>query len=90
VVDDRALAAIIERAAAGAWRLAAGDGAAAADEELLLTELRAQRVATATALATALGRDAATVRAQLDELYEQGAVLRTGSGERTRYRAAAS
>jgi hypothetical protein len=90
VGDDRALAAIIERAAAGAWRLAAGDGAEAADEELLLAELRARRVATAAALAGALGRDEEAVRAQLDELYEQGAVLRTGAGERARYRAAAS
>jgi hypothetical protein len=90
VTDDRALAAIIERAAAGAWRLAAGDGAEAADEELLLAELRAQRVATAAALAGALGRDEQAVRAQLDALYEQGAVLRTGAGERARYRAAAS
>jgi hypothetical protein len=90
VSDDRAIAAIIERAAAGAWRLAAGDGAEAADEELLLAELRAQRVATAAALAGALGRDEEAVRNQLDELYERGAVLRTGAGDRARYRAAAS
>jgi hypothetical protein len=90
VTDDRAIAAIIERAAAGAWRLAAGDGAEAADEELLLTELRAQRVATAAALAGALGRDEQVVRDQLDELYARGSVLRTGAGERARYRAAAS
>ena len=90
VSDDRALAGIIERAAAGAWRLAAGDGAEAADEELLLAELRAQRVATAAALAGALGRDEHAVQVQLDELYELGTVLRTGSGERARYRAAAS
>lgn len=90
VTDDRPIAAIIERAAAGAWRLAAGDGAEAADEELLLAELRAQRVATAAALAGALGRDEQLVREQLDELYERGSVLRTGSGGQARYRAAAS
>jgi hypothetical protein len=90
VADDGPIVAIIERAAAGAWRLAAGDGAAAADEELLLAELRAQRVATAAALADALGRTEPDVRTQLDELYEQGTVLRTGTGDRARYRAAAS
>jgi len=90
VEDEEPLAALIERAAAAAWRLAAGDGAAAADEELLLAELRAHRVATAGALADALGREEETVRAELDRLFETGAVLRTGSGERTRYRAASA
>lgn len=88
-VDDvEPLLRTVERAAAVAWRLAAGDGAQAADEELLLAELRAQRVATAHALAEALGRDTEAIAAQLDALFESGAVLRTGSGERTRYRAA--
>lgn len=90
VDDDRPLAALIGRAAATAWRLAAGDGADAADEELLLAELRAQRVATPASLAAALGREAAVVRAELDRLFEAGVVLRTGSGERTRYRAASA
>ena len=89
-VDDvDLLAALVERASATAWRLAAGDGAEAADEEALLAELRAQRVATVASLAGALGREAELVRAALEQLYEQGSVLRTGSGDRTRYRAAA-
>lgn len=88
VVDDSGLVATVERAAAVAWRLAAGDGAAAADEELLLSELRALRMASASALARALGRDPAEVRAQLDRLFEEGRVLRTGRGDRVRYRAA--
>jgi uncharacterized Zn finger protein len=87
VDDDGPLIDIIERAAAGAWRLAAGDGAQAADAELLITELRAQRVASAEALADALGRDPTVIRAELDQLFDEGAVLRTGTGDRTRYRA---
>jgi hypothetical protein len=89
VADPRPIEAIIARAAAGAWRLAAGEGAEAADEELLLTQLRAQRVASAASLADALGRDEAEVRDHLDRLFDDGVVLRTGSGERARYRAAA-
>lgn len=77
----------IERAAEGAWRLAAGEGSDAADEALLLTELRAQRVASVSSLASALGRDEEAIRDQLDRLFEAGTVLRTGSGERARYRA---
>lgn len=87
VDDPWPVVSLIERAAATAWRLAAGDGAEAADEELLLAELRAHRVGTAELLATALGRDVDDVRAQLDALFEAGTVLRTGSGDRTRYRA---
>jgi uncharacterized Zn finger protein len=87
-VDDvRPLVRTIERAAAGAWRLAAGEGSAAADEELLLAELRAQRVGTAGSLAEALGREVEEVRAELDRLFEDGTVMRTGSGDRARYRA---
>ncbi|MFA9429531.1 hypothetical protein [Egicoccus sp. AB-alg2] len=87
-VDDvRPYVRTIERAADGAWRLAAGEGSDAADEELLLTELRAQRVGTATSLAAALGRDEDAIREQLDRLFEAGTVLRTGSGDRARYRA---
>lgn len=87
VEDLTLLTRTVERAAATAWRLAAGDGAQAADEELLLAELRAQRVASAASLAEALGREQAAVAAQLDALFEAGTVLRTGSGERARYRA---
>lgn len=87
VDDPEPLIGLIERAAATAWRLAAGDGAEAADEELLLAELRAQRTGTASSLAEALARDEAAVREQLDQLFHEGTVLRTGSGERTRYRA---
>jgi hypothetical protein len=87
-VDDvRPLVRTIERAAAGAWRLAAGEGSAAADEEVLLAELRAQRFGTAASLADALGRDLEEVRAELDRLFEDGTVMRTGSGDRARYRA---
>jgi hypothetical protein len=87
-VDDAwPLVRLIERAADTAWHLAAGEGEEVADEALLLAELRAQRVATAGSLATALGRDADEVGTQLDELFAAGTVLRTGSGERTRYRA---
>ncbi len=89
VDDPEPIAALIERAAATAWRLAAGEGAEAADEEALLAELRAQRVATAASLAAALGRDEATVSEVLEALFARGEVLRTGTGGRTRYRAAA-
>lgn len=87
VADDGPLVDLIERAAATAWRLAAGDGAEAADEELLLAELRAQGVASAASLASALAREEPAVRDQLDALFSAGTVLRTGSGDRTRYRA---
>lgn len=90
VDDEGPIATSIERAAAGAWRLAAGDGAEAADEELLLAELRAQQVASPASLATALGRDAGEIREELDRLFSDGAVMRTGSGDRARYRAAAN
>ncbi|MFA9445934.1 hypothetical protein [Egicoccus sp. AB-alg6-2] len=79
--------ATIERAAAGAWRLAAGEGSEAADEQVLLAELRAQRVGTVASLASALGRDEDQVREHLDRLFDAGTVLRTGTGERARYRA---
>ncbi len=90
VDDPEPLERLVERAAATAWRLAAGDGADAADEELLLAELRAQRTASAESLAAALGRDVEQLRDQLDRLFEGGEVLRTGSGARARYRAASS
>lgn len=88
VDDEEALITLVERAAGAAWRLAAGEGADAADQELLLAELRAQRVATPGSLAEALGRDADQLRRELDRLFSDGQVMRTGSGERTRYRAA--
>ncbi len=88
VDDEEPLVLLVERAAAAAWRLAAGDGADAADEELLLAELRAQRVATPASLAEALGRDADELREELDRLFSAGQVMRTGSGDRARYRAA--
>ncbi len=90
VDDPEPLEALVERAAETAWRLAAGAGSQAADQELLLTELRAQRTASADSIASALGRDVDEVRDALDRLFEAGEVLRTGSGERARYRAAAS
>ncbi len=88
VEDAEPIAVLIERAAAGAWRLAAGDGADAADEELLLAELRAQKVASPTSLAAALGRSSEAVRDDLDRLFSDGAVMRTGTGDDARYRAA--
>ena len=87
VDDPEPLLLLVERSAAAAWRLAAGDGAEVADEEALLAELRAQRVATAASLAAALGREPDDVAASLEALFSRGEVLRTGSGERTRYRA---
>lgn len=87
VEDPEPLVRRVGDAADFAWRIAAGEGAGAADEELLLAELRAQRMATAGAIADALGWDVDTTREALDELFSAGRVLRTGSGERTRYRA---
>jgi uncharacterized Zn finger protein len=90
VEDTRALEELIARAASTAWRLAAGEGSQMADEELLLAELRAQRVATPASLAEALGRDPEELAQELDRLFEDGTVMRTGSGDRARYRAAVS
>ncbi len=75
-------------AAALAWRLAAGEGSEAADDEALLTELRAQGVATAGSIASSLGLDAEVAQDALDRLYSAGTVLRMGEGETARYRAA--
>lgn len=86
VEDTRGLEELIDRAATTAWRLAAGEGAEVADEELLLAELRAQRVGTPASLAAALGRDQEHLREELDRLFDDGAVLRTGSGDRVKYR----
>lgn len=85
-------AEVIERlmadAAALAWRLAAGEGAEAADDEALLAELRAQGVATAGSIASSLGLDGEVAQEALDRLYSAGTVLRMGEGETARYRAA--
>ncbi len=90
VDDPEPLVRLVERAASAAWRLAAGDGSEAADEELLLAELRAQRMASAASLAEALGRDQDAITEELDRLFEDGTIMRTGSGQRARYRAASS
>ena len=90
VDDPEPLVRLVERAASAAWRLAAGDGSEAADEELLLAELRAQRMASAASLAEALGRDESTITQELDRLFEDGTIMRTGSGQRARYRAGSS
>lgn len=86
--DSVPLERLIVRAADTAWRLAAGDGAEAADTELLLTELRSQRMATPGTLAEALGWDPEDVAVALDELYAENAVMRMGAGLDAKYRAA--
>lgn len=86
--DSYELQMLIVRAADTAWRIAAGEGAQAADTELLLTELRAQRMTTAPALAGALGWDEEVVTSALDDLYAAGAVMRMGTGTGAKYRAA--
>ena len=86
--DPLPLEDLIVRAADTAWKIAAGDGAAAADTELLLTELRAQRVATPPQLAEALGWDVEVVADALDDLYHDNAVMRMGDGLDAKYRAA--
>lgn len=78
----------VAAAADMAWRLAAGEGTDVADDEVLLSELRAQRVTSAERLADALGLDLGVVTDHLDRLYADGAVLRMGSGDGARYRAA--
>ncbi|MEX0705906.1 MAG: hypothetical protein WD041_04750 [Nitriliruptoraceae bacterium] len=86
--DPDAFAPAVRRAAQMAWRLAAGEGAGVADEELLLAELRAQRTASPASLAAALGADPEDLTEALDRLHGLGVVLRTGSGAAARYRAA--
>ncbi len=86
--DPLPLEELIVRAADTAWKIAAGDGAEAADTELLLTELRAQRMSTPPKLAEALGWDVDVVAEALDELYHQDAVMRMGEGLDAKYRAA--
>lgn len=86
--DPIPLEDLIVRAADTAWKIAAGDGAEAADTELLLTELRAQRMSTPPQLADALGWDVDVVADALDELYHENAVMRMGDGLDAKYRAA--
>lgn len=86
VEDPEPLAALVEQASGAAWRLAAGEGAADADVELLLAELRSRRTAGAEVLAEALGRATEEVEDELETLYERGTVLKTGSGRRARFR----
>lgn len=90
IEDPLPLEDLIVRAADTAWKIAAGDGAAAADTELLLTELRAQRMSTPPQLAEALGWDVEVVAEALDGLYSENAVMRMGEGLDAKYRAAAS
>lgn len=86
--DSEVLERLMAEAAALAWRLAAGEGSEAADDEALLAELRAQGVATAGSIASSLGLDAEVAQDALDRLYSAGTVLRMGEGETARYRAA--
>ena len=86
--DSEVLERLMSEAAALAWRLAAGEGSEAADDEALLAELRAQGVATAGSIASSLGLDAEVAQEALDRLYSAGTVLRMGEGETARYRAA--
>lgn len=87
VGDAAPLIALIGNAVATAWKVAAGEGAAVADDETLLAELRARGVATAGDIAGGLGWPVERAREALDRLWEDGEVLRTGAGERARYRA---
>lgn len=86
--DTEVLERLMAEAAALAWRLAAGEGSEAADDEALLSELRAQGVATAGSIANSLGLDPTVAQEALDRLYSAGTVLRMGEGETARYRAA--
>jgi uncharacterized Zn finger protein len=86
--DPEVIERLMSEAAALAWRLAAGEGSEAADDEALLAELRAQGVATAGSIASSLGLDAGVAQEVLDRLYSAGTVLRMGEGETARYRAA--
>lgn len=86
--DPLPLEDLIVKAADTAWKIAAGDGAEAADTELLLTELRAQRMSTPVKLAEALGWEPEVVAEALDGLYHENAVMRMGEGLDAKYRAA--
>ncbi len=87
-IDDwRPVANLVDQAADLAWKLAAGEGSDEADDELLLAELRALRMAGPGRVAEALGWDPARAAEALDRLFDEGRVLRTGQGDRLRYRA---
>lgn len=87
VKDPDPLVTLIERAVETGWKVAAGEGAAVADDETLLAELRARGVASAEDVADGLGWPADRTREALDRLWDEGDVLRTGSGDGARYRA---
>ncbi len=90
VDDPGRFTRLIGQTAGTAWRLASGAGQQVADEEVLLAELRAQRFGSAASVADGLGWDEEQTREMLDRLFEDGTVLRTGSGDSARYRAASS
>lgn len=87
VKDPDPLVGLIERAVETGWRVAAGEGADVADDETLLAELRARGVASAEDVADGLGWPTDRTREALDRLWNEGDVMRTGSGDRARYRA---
>lgn len=87
VKDPGPLVTLIERAVETGWKVAAGEGADVADDETLLAELRARGVASAGAVAEGLGWPTDRTREALDRLWDEGDVLRTGSGDGARYRA---
>lgn len=87
LADLRHLEPLVVRAADAAWRLAAGQGSDVADDEVLLAELRARRMAGAAEVAAGVGWDVERATEALDRLFEEGVVMRTGKGERARYRA---
>lgn len=81
------LGTLLFEAASLGWRIAAGEGSSAADDELLLTELRALRMAGPVRMAEALGWDAERATDTLERLFTEGRALRTGVGDKVRYRA---
>lgn len=87
VDDPRPLEQLLWTATETAWKLAAGEGSDAADDELLLAELRARRTATGGELADALGWSPDRTLDMLNRLYEDGTAMRTGKGLDARYRA---
>lgn len=87
IEDGRSVANLIDQAADLAWKIAAGEGSDQADDELLLAELRALRMAGPVRMGEALGWDPERAAEALDRLFDEGRVLRTGTGDRIRYRA---
>lgn len=84
--DPGPLEELVTTAASSAWQLASEVGSPGADQELLLTELRAQGSATPDTIADILGWRTERARQVLEQLYEDGEILRTGSGDTARYR----